>query len=155
MNQHQLKMKSTFEALTAYEANRETFISTEAERLVWSRDHQAGCERIVCDNLHVAAAIFNERKDKPEVIEPRAHSLNLVYGKPDLKKATKAATELYDIRHKRFSDDFQAARALYVQAEERIAAANAQAVLQAQSEQELMAQALQRDTDLTAKMLAH
>lgn len=155
MNQHQLKMKNAFEALTAYEANRETFISTEAERLVWSRDPQAGCERVVCDNLNQATRIYNERKDKPEVIGPRAHSLNLVYGKPSLKLATAAATELYDIRHKRLSEEFQAARILYVQTEERIAAATAQEALQSQSEQELMAQALQRDADLTARMLAH
>ncbi|WP_323881942.1 hypothetical protein [Aeromonas caviae] len=155
MTNQQLKMKSTFEALTAYESQREAFISTEADRLVWSRDPQAGCERIVCDNLHQAASIYNERKDRPEVIEPRGYSLNLVYGKPSVKLATAAATELYTMRHKRLSDEFQAARALYVKAQEAVEQAAAQQALQAQSEQELMAQALQRDADLTARMLAH
>lgn len=153
-NQNQQRMKSTFEALTAYEAQRDQFVEQEAYRYVFNRTAEAGCERIVCDNLHHASRIYNERKDKPEVIEPRAHSINLVYGKPDQKKATAAATELYTQRHKRFSDEFQAARTAYLSEQERIAAATAQAALQAQSDAALLADALQRDADLTARMLS-
>lgn len=142
--QQQQRMKTTFEALTAYEAQRETFIEQEAYRYVFNRTAEAGCERIVCDNLHQASRIYNERKDKPDQIEPRVSSINLVYGKPDQKKATAAATALYTQRLKRFSDDFQEARALYIKAQEAVEQAAVQAAQKAQS-----------DADLTAQMLAH